>query len=249
MVKALALASFAAIALGFLWSVDAVAHVEAYDETRRVDPWAERGSFRFAPLAADGAEQPAGEPGYFTSEAPRVRVAFTWSLDDPATERVTALGSLRLLVERAAAPGKPATSQSFDLAGGTLTGGPSDALTLEGEIDLPAVEASLGREREGASWSLAAQVKFATAPHGAHAAEASEFVAPLAYTPPLYVLPSEAEATLVKDHARTEVVHHERQGGLAALGNEPAGVALLFAGLAGLTYALPLLSRDPEAAA
>lgn len=254
MVKALSLAAVAAIAIGLLWSVDAVTNVESYDETRRIDPWAERATFVYAPIRADDSSELAmGEPGYFTNDAPRVRIGFEWKLDDPSMERVTAIGSVRLVVQHEANAGKPAWTHEEWIVNGTLAGASGDALVLTGEIDIPAIEDAIeqtpGRRTDDAAWSIVARVKFFTAPNAAHAGEASDFTLPIAYTPPLYVLPGEAGTTILKDHAHTEVLHHESRDGPRALLARPAGIALLFGGLAVLARTLPALTRDEEAMA
>lgn len=248
MAKALALASLAAFALGLLWTVEAATHVESVDQVRRVDPWAEKSAFTFTPLAPDGTALAPDAPGYFTTDAPRLRVAHAWSLDDPTMERVSAMGTLALVV-------RGATGWTYEaaLAEGTLAGAKGDALVMTGEIDLVATKdailSSPGRKIEGAEWAIVARIPFASAPTAAHASDASEWRATISYTPPLYLLPSGGSAHETRDHAQTEVTRHETRAGLAALAQQPAAIALLAGGLLGLGYAIPRLDPREEASA
>lgn len=245
--RLLTIAALACLALGLAWSVDAATNVESYDEVERIDPWGERGSFTYAPILADGSgELPMGEPGYFTNEAPTMRVGFAWQLDDVAARRVTALGDLSLVVQHRA------WKHVVPLATGQLDGNPGDALVLEGTIDLPATEAAIeatpGRDASEATWALLAKVRFASAPSESHKGDASEFTLPIQYTPPLYSLPGESASTFSKDHASTRVVHHEAPSGPRALLREPSGPGLVLAGIAGLAIAATApRARDEEA--
>lgn len=249
--RILAFASLAALALGILWSLEAATHVERTEQVRTLDAWSEQGKLTYEPLRADNSTLPMGEPGYFTTEAPRVRLLFAWTMLDEEAERVTALGDLKLIVQRDATAGRAAWTHTENVASATLAGPPAEPLAMSGEIDLPGTEARIretpGRDPAGAKWSLVATVRFASAPEEAHAADASEFSFPISYTPPLYVLPDEAHAAMSKDHTQRETTTTETEGGLRALVERPVGVGLLLAGLAGLAATVPTLSRDEEA--
>lgn len=232
------------LAFGLMWTVDAATEVEVYDELTRVDPWGERGAFTYAPLLADGTARPMGEPGYFTTDAPRMRVAFAWTLDDAAARRVTALGELALRVEHAS------WTHVEPLGEGQLDANPGNPLAIEGVVDLPAVEerieATPGRDASAGRWSLVATVRFESTPVSAHRSDGSEFVLPIQYTPPLYSLPGEEGSIVTKDHAREQVTRHEDAGGVAALVARPAGPLVLLAGLAGLV-AFPPFRTEVDA--
>lgn len=247
--KVFAFAALASLSLGILWTLDAVTHVERYDEVRTIDPWSEQGAFTYAPILADGSGELAmGEPGYFTTDAPRVRIGFEWRLQDAGAERVTALASMKLVAKHAAQAGKPAWAYEEPIASATHAGAASDALAMSGEIDLPAIAARLeqtpGRRAQDATWSVVASVRFASAPNAAHAADASEFALPLTYAPPLYAFAQ--PAPIGKDHAQREVIAHEDRAGPEALVRAPAGPILLLAGLAVLARTLPALARDAD---
>lgn len=247
--KALALVALAALAVGLLWSLQAATSLETIEETRTRDPWGERAAFTYAPLPADGSAALAmGEPGYFTTDAPRVRIGFEWRLQDAGAERVTALASMKLVAKHAAQAGKPAWAYEEPIASATHAGAASDALAMSGEIDLPAIAARLeqtsGRRAQDATWSVVASVRFASAPNAAHAADASEFALPLTYAPPLYAFAQ--PAPIGKDHAQREVIAHEDRAGPEALVRAPAGPILLLAGLAVLARTLPALARDAD---
>lgn len=241
--RLVAFVSLAALALGLLWSVDAATHVESYDEVSRIDPWGERGVFTYEPILVDGSgTRPMGEPGYFTSDAPTMRVAFAWALDDAAARRVTALGNLELRVGSEGS-GRAAWEHVEPLAQGQLDSNPGDALVLEGLVDLPGtqarIEKSTGRDAAAATWTLVANVRFESAPIESHRSDASEFVLPIHYTPPLYSLPDEDAASFTKDHARSETTHRESSGGIRALAANPAGPILLLGGALGVLAFAP----------
>lgn len=233
--RALGALALCALAVGILWSLQAATAVEAYDEVSRADPWSERGAFTHAPLLADGSgELPMGEPGYFTTDAPRVRVGFEWTLDDPRAERVAAVGDLALVVRH----DKPAWSERIPLAEGTYNGAADGALVLSGEADLLAARARIedvpGRDAGAARWAFVATIRSAS---GADAAE-STFELPFAFTPPLYTLPGASDASTTKEHANEVVTHHDAPSPLAALAARPAGPALAGLGAVGLLFAL-----------
>ena len=250
--RLLAGVALASLALGILWSLQAATYGEATTELRRVDPWAERATFTYAPLLEDGTELAMGEPGYFTTHAPRVRVGFAWTLDDPRAERVTALGELQLVVRHDASGGRPAWNDARTLAEGTLEGDAPEPLTLEALLDLPAesarIESVPGRDASRATWTLVANVRFASAPVVEHRAERSGFEMPLSYTPPLYSLPPPDALSLTKDHTKTQVVHHPAPSAAESLAARPAGPALLVVGLVGLALSLPRLASEEELA-
>lgn len=246
-----AIAALASLAMGILWSLDTATHVERWQETRLIDPWVERGAFTYEPQSTDPASPfPMGEPGYFTTDAPIVRVRFAWTLDDPGAERVTAVASLRVVISQPGGSGRAAWTHEELLDDATFAGAPDEPLVLTGDVDLPALEATIRetprRDPASATWSVIARVRFESAPHDAHRADASEFTLPLTYTPPLYVLPGEDEATQTKDHTAHEIVPHERRAGLEALAARPIGPALAVLGAIAVLYALPRAMRPAE---
>lgn len=246
-----AIAALASLAMGILWSLNEATQVERWQETRMIDPWAERGAFAYEPLSADsGSPLPMGEPGYFTTDAPVVRVRFTWTLDDDDAERVTALGSLRVVISQAGGSGRAGWTHERLLDDATLAGTPDEPLVLDGEVDLTALDAAIRetprRDPASATWSIVARVRFESAPESAHRADASEFTLPLTYAPPLYVLPAEDEAVQTKDHTAHEIVPHERRAGLEALAARPIGPALALLGALVLLRALPRVLRPTE---
>lgn len=245
----MALAALCALAVGILWSLQAATGAHAYDEVSRADPWGERGTFTYAPLLADGSgELPMGEPGYFTTDAPRVRVSFAWTLDDASAERVAAMGDLFLVARHES----PAWTERIPIAQGTYDGAADGPLLLSGEIDLPAAQARImetpGRDASDATWAFVANVRFASAPVAAHKADASAFELPLTYTPPLYTLPGADGASSAKDHAREIVAHHAAPSPLASLVARPAGPALVALGLVGLLLYLRERPAEEDAA-
>lgn len=250
--RAVALASLACLALGILGVLDAATHVERYTEVRVVDPWKEQGTFVYEPLLADGTGAlPMGEPGYFTHDAPTMRVRFTWGLDDPAAERVTALATLKLVLSHPASPGRAAWTHAHEIASVTHVGAAADPLVLEGVVDLPAIaQAATGggaqRRVEDADWSFVASVRFESAPNAAHRADASEYTLPLTYAEPLYVLPAEGDAVEVKDHAQREASTREAVGGAQAVLADPGALLLLALGVVGLAWSLPRLDRPDD---
>lgn len=249
--KAIALIALACLAIGILWSLQATTGITRYDQVITTDPWGETATYTYAPLRADGSGSlTMGEPGYFTHDAPTTLIGFAWRLDDDTAERVTALGTMKLLVKHEASQGRAAWSFTETLAEGTLSGTASEALSLEGLVDFKAVtqriEATAGREIEGSTWSVLSQVRFASVPTADHAADATAYELPISYTAPLYVFPDAHALTSTKDHTQRETVHHEQVGGLPALAAKPLGPTLLLAGIAGLAGTLPRLARDEE---
>lgn len=252
MTKAIALLALAGLSFGILLSVDAITHVERYEEVRVVDPWSEKGTFTYAPLLADGSgELEMGEPGYFTTEAPRVRVAFEWALDDAGAERVTALGALRLVVHHDASRGRAAWTHTEEIANATHQGGSGDPFVLTGQIDLPAIAERIaetpGRRDDDTTWKLLATVRFASTPVLSHAADSSEFVLPFTYTPPLYTVPEQASTS--KDHSQRQVTTHEDRAGFSALMHAPMGPLLLVASVVAVVPTSSALFRDDEVTA
>lgn len=246
--RLIAAAALVALALGILWSLQAATDAPPTEVTRTVDPWVERGAFRYAPILSDGSGELAmGEPGYFTTQAPRVRVAFDWTLDDAASERVAAVGELLLVVEN----DKPAWSDTTRLAEGTYEGPAEGSLVLVGEVDLTAIEARLaqtpGRDPAAARWSFVADVRFASAPVATHRSDASAFELPLSYAPPLYTLPGEDAAHVTKDHTSHVIERTPPPSGLDALAARPIGPALVALGLVALYAASRDLPPEGEA--
>lgn len=241
--RIVALVALAALALGTLWTLQAATAVDRVERTVTRDAWAEEATLVAEPLRVDGTPLAGGEPGYFTSDAPTARLTHTWSLRDEEAERLTAIGRLALVVRHDATPGRPAWTHEEVLATGTLAGDALQPLVLVGTLDLPASDARIretpGRDPSDATWQLVATVRFASAPEEGHAADASAFVYPLSYSPPLYVLPDADDSAHVKDHAARESVVEESPRGFAGLRAAPAGPILLLAAVAGLAYVLP----------
>lgn len=229
-----AVLALACLAIGLVWTLESASAVVRWTEERVHDPWQERGAFTYHPLLADGSGTLAmGEPGYFTSDAPTVRARFSWRLQDPSAERVSAAGAMRVVVSSPSSPGKPAWEHVEPLADATLAGKPTDALELEGVLDLVGLGERLApRGLEDATWTVVADVRFASAPSSHHAAERSSFTLPLTYAPPLYTLPPPPALGTAKDHAVREDVVHEEARGLAGLRDRPLAPALLLVGLA-----------------
>lgn len=247
--RLLAAAALSTLALGILWSLDAVTDTPTTTIVQAVDPWGERGAFQYAPILADGSGELAmGEPGYFTSEAPRLRVLFDWALDDPAAERVAAAGELLLVVRHE----KPTWTDITRLAEGTYEGPADGTLALSGEVDLTAVEARLkatpGRDLSSARWAFVANVRFASVPLAEHRADASVFELPLTYTPPLYTLPGADATSSTKDHTRSQVEERDAPSPLAALAARPVGPAFVALGLVGLYAHMCIRSEEVHTA-
>lgn len=250
--RAIALVALACLALGILWSLQVTTRVTTYEQVIERDPWLEKGAFAYEPLLADGSGSLAmGEPGYFLHEAPTARVRFAWALDDPEAQRVTALGTMRLVVHHDAAQGRAAWTHDEELASATLAGGPEETLALEGIVDFAAVEerieATPGRSIDGATWVVLVQVRFASAPVAAHAADASAFEMPIDVASPLYAFPGADALSLVHDHTERERVTRAEAAGPAALASSPAGPILVLVGLGALLYALPRLEEEVHA--
>lgn len=237
---ALAAGALAVLALGLLWTTQAVTATERFDEVHRRDPWAERGNF-----TVDGI----GEPGLLTTLHPVLDVGFGWRAQDPRAERVTALGVLEVRVDAPAGPGREAWSHQEELASATLAGHASDPLELRASLDLPDLRARLKEAHPAwdgeATWTLAAVVRFATAPTTEHKSDGSEFLLPFTYDDPLVVLPPASQAETVKDHTVVDTTTREESMGFQGLLARPAGPLALVAGVAGL---LALRARDDEEA-
>lgn len=232
--------------MGIVGTVDAVTAVHEHREVRVVDAWAEDGAFTYAPLGPDGQAFPSGEPGYFTTEAPRVRVGFAWHLVDPSSASYTAAGALSLVVHHEAARG--AWTHVELLANATRTGAPGEPLQLVGEVDIARVESLLqeaGRAEDDATWTFVASVTFATA--GGRAGDASEFTLPIRHTPPLYTFPPEDALSLTKDHAQRESVTRVERPGALALAERPLAPALLLAGALGALWSFRALTEEESA--
>lgn len=244
--KLLALLFLGCLATGILWTVDAVTQVHEYREVRVVDAWSERGAFTYEPLTPDGQPLPTGEPGYFTTEAPRLRVGFAWDITDPTASSYSAAGELALVVRHEAERG--AWTHTEPLANATRAGAPGETFQLGGEVDLPRVEAALrdaGRELDDATWTILARVSFASTPE--HAVDASEYALPLRHTPPLYTLPTGDALALAKDHAQRESVAHVDRPGLRAIGERPLAPALLIVGALGSLWSFRALTEEDPA--
>lgn len=244
--KLLALLFLGCLAIGILWTVDTVTAVREHREVRLVDPWAEEATFTYEPFATDGRPLATGEPGYFTTEAPRVRVGFAWDLADPTSTSYTAAGTLSLVVHHEADRG--AWSHVEPIANATRVGAPGEPLRLVGEVDLAKVADALrdaGRAEDEATWTFVASVAFAAS--STHASDASEFTLPFRHTPPLYTFPPDDALTLAKDHAQRESLVRVERPGVGALAERPLAPALLLAGALGAFWSFRALIEEETA--
>lgn len=239
----LTLAALAALALGTLWSVDAVARVDRHELVHREGVWRERGDFAYEVPVENGSAVYGdvtvlgmGEPGYFTTLSPRILVAFAWSHDD--ARAATTDAHVALFVEVAPAESGAWTHRT-PLANATARLAPGESLRVGGDIDIPAIEAAAqeaarlqGRRLDAAEWRVVAEVKHAR--EASPESESSRFVLPIEYDAPLYRLPDEAGARGVREHGETRVVVQESRPGAVGLVREPVGPTLAIAGVVGL---------------
>lgn len=242
---ALAAAALVALALGTLWSTQAVAAPQREVVTIPApDAWRETGRFTYAvPVENASGPYPAGtvlgmgEPGYLTTLSPHALVTFAWSAEGLRAERVTGHASLRLVVQ-----GASGWRVERDLANLTFDQAPDAPVRLDAVLDVAGTLSGLrsaGHADETATWSLVARVARA-APEPA----AQAFTLAVHVDAPLYVLPAPSALATVVPHGEPRVEVHEERAGAAGLLRAPAGPLLALAGAGVLALVLRAKEED-----
>ncbi len=242
---ALAAVALAALALGTLWSTQAASATRVQVATIPApDAWTESATFTYrVPVAnasgpyAAGTVLGMGEPGYFTTISPRFEVAFRWEPEGLPAARLTASGTLKLIVQ-----GAGGWRFEAPLDNRTASG---QALALGGVVDLPAIQRDVeaaGHDASNASWAVVARVAYA-----APGVQSSTFTLPIQYDPPLYVLPSAEALATTTAHGQPETRVTQTRAGLPGLLGAPAAPALALAGVGALVALVRLDAwRDDE---
>lgn len=252
------LASVAAIALGALWAADAAQAVERLESASIEGRFVEEGAFTYSvtvlrpsPAFREGTVLGMGEAGYFTTVAPRVDLAFRWSIPEPAGARAAAAVSLELVVSATSPTGRAYWTLRYPLAEATHAGAADEGVLLRAFFDfdrvLPDVAnttQALGANGARIAWEVVATAKYAADGPGFEARNASRFALPIDVDAPLYVLPDEDGARFVREHGTPRVRVEERVAGVAGVLERPLALAPIGLGIVGL--ALVVRERRPR---
>lgn len=256
------LASVAAIALGALWAADAARAVERLESASLEGRFVEEGAFTYSvtvlrpsPAFREGAILGMGEAGYFTTVAPRVDLAFRWSIPEPAGARAAAAVSLELVVSATSPTGRAYWTLRHPLAEATHAGPADEGVLLRGFFDFERVlqeidntTQALGASGARISWEVVATAKYAADGPGFEARNASRFALPVDVDAPLYVLPDADAARFVREHGTPRVRVEEREAGVAGVLDRPLALAPIGFGVVGLALVAREKRLKPEGA-